>query len=143
MAENSTEYLYLSGLGLMWGRCGDVIGTILGIYFSTNTVLLVFFTSVFFIITVPLFLSLYHKIYLPVIAENKDKEALLEDFEKRYLLSPRESEVFQLIIDGRSNTEIAENLFISENTVKFHTKNILKKTNCSNRTGLILLYKTR
>ncbi|MGN0506183.1 MAG: response regulator transcription factor [Lachnospiraceae bacterium] len=140
MAANSTECLYLAGLGLMWGRCGDVIGTVLGICFSANTVILVLVTSLFFIITVPLFLSLYHKIYLPVITEKEDKETLLEDFEKRYLLSPRESEVFQLIIDGRSNTEIAEALFISENTVKFHMKNILKKTNCSNRTSLIVLF---
>ena len=140
MAANATEYLYLAGRGLMWGRCGDVLGTILGICFGTNIVILVFVTSVFFIITVPLFLSLYHKLYLPVISEKKDKETLLEDFKERYLLSPRESEVFQLIMDGRSNTEIAEALFISENTVKFHMKNILKKTNCSNRTSLIALF---
>ncbi|HHY17990.1 MAG TPA: helix-turn-helix transcriptional regulator, partial [Firmicutes bacterium] len=32
-----------------------------------------------------------------------------------------------------SNSEISSVLYISENTVKFHVKNILKKTGCSNR----------
>lgn len=55
--------------------------------------------------------------------------------------SPREKEVFSLIKEGRSNSEIANDLYISENTVKFHIKNILKKTACSNRTELIALFK--
>ncbi|MDY4840225.1 MAG: helix-turn-helix transcriptional regulator [Lachnospiraceae bacterium] len=46
-------------------------------------------------------------------------------------------EVLNLIIKGASNGEISDELFISENTVKFHVRNILKKTGCSNRTELL------
>jgi DNA-binding NarL/FixJ family response regulator len=49
-------------------------------------------------------------------------------------LSQREVEVLRLIALGRSNPEIAQELFISPNTVAHHVTNILNKTNCSNRT---------
>lgn len=46
---------------------------------------------------------------------------------KEYGLSDREVEVLQLLCKGRSKSYIAENLFISENTVRSHTKNIYQK----------------
>lgn len=78
---------------------------------------------------------------MPNLSEKKSRETLLVEFEQLYHFSPRETEVFRLIIEGSTNTEIAEYLFISENTVKFHMKNILKKTACPNRTSLIKLFK--
>ena len=84
---------------------------------------------------------LYQKMYFPILSEERNEELLLEDFTQEYGLSPREKEVFSLIKEGRSNSEIASDLYISENTVKFHIKNILKKTECVNRTELIILFK--
>ena len=52
------------------------------------------------------------------------------------ILSEREKEVGELAITGKSNQEIAELLFISENTVKFHLKNVFRKTGCANRNDL-------
>jgi DNA-binding NarL/FixJ family response regulator len=49
-------------------------------------------------------------------------------------LSQREHEVLRLIAIGNSNRESAETLCISLNTVASHVKNILTKTNTSNRT---------
>ena len=49
-------------------------------------------------------------------------------------LTHREAEVLRLISRGKSNSEIAEELFISPNTVAHHVTNILNKTNSSNRT---------
>lgn len=56
------------------------------------------------------------------------------------LLSPltvRESEIIELVEKGLTNHEIAESLFVSENTVKTHLKNIFSKTHAINRTDLI------
>jgi DNA-binding NarL/FixJ family response regulator len=50
------------------------------------------------------------------------------------LLTERESEVLQLIVDGYSNDAIAQNLYISAGTVKTHVRSILKKLCASNRT---------
>lgn len=49
-------------------------------------------------------------------------------------LTNRELEVLQAIVDGQTNREIANKLFISEKTVKNHVTNILKKLDLSDRT---------
>ncbi len=48
-------------------------------------------------------------------------------------LSPRETEVLKLVARGATNREIAEALFISENTVKTHLSNIMEKLHLANR----------
>jgi len=48
-------------------------------------------------------------------------------------LTPREKEVLQKISEGLSNKEIGLSLSISENTVKVHVKNILRKLHLQNR----------
>jgi DNA-binding NarL/FixJ family response regulator len=49
-------------------------------------------------------------------------------------LTPREFEVLALLARGRKNAEIADSLFISERTVKFHVGSILGKLTAENRT---------
>jgi len=49
-------------------------------------------------------------------------------------LSPRESEVLELIRQGFTNADIARALFISEATVKVHVRHILEKTGARSRT---------
>src|SRR6201998_1891574 len=49
-------------------------------------------------------------------------------------LTTREIEVLKRIVAGRSNKEIASDLFISEATVKTHVNNLLSKLNVSDRT---------
>jgi NarL family two-component system response regulator LiaR len=53
-------------------------------------------------------------------------------------LTDREAAVLKLIARGLTNQEIAENLFISERTVRFHVSNILGKLHLANRTQAAL-----
>jgi DNA-binding CsgD family transcriptional regulator len=55
-------------------------------------------------------------------------------------LSIREIEVLGLIMQGLTNNEIAEKLFISYETVRSHRKNILEKTGAKNTAALINYY---
>jgi DNA-binding NarL/FixJ family response regulator len=48
-------------------------------------------------------------------------------------LSKRELEVLELLAQGRTTTQIAGDLFVSENTVKTHVRHILGKMEASNR----------
>lgn len=57
----------------------------------------------------------------------KDEGAL------RQVLSEREMEVLELVGQGLKNREIADQLFISENTVRTHLRNILDKLHVQNR----------
>ncbi|WP_431955358.1 LuxR C-terminal-related transcriptional regulator [Nocardia lijiangensis] len=52
-------------------------------------------------------------------------------------LSPREIEVLRLVADGRSNREIAKDLFLSETTVKSHLVHIYAKLGVRSRTSAV------
>ena len=54
-------------------------------------------------------------------------------------LSVREIEVLGLISRGKGNKEIADLLFISENTVKMHVKHILLKLQANDRTQAVVI----
>lgn len=54
-------------------------------------------------------------------------------------LTRREKEVLQLIADGKTNAQIAQELFISPLTVDSHRKNLLTKLDVHNTAGLIRL----
>ena len=53
------------------------------------------------------------------------------------LLSSRETEVLEKLLNGQSNKEIARNLELTENTVKFHLKKIFAKLKVKRRTQAI------
>ena len=57
----------------------------------------------------------------------------------RASLSPREREVVELIAHGRSNKEIATELFISEATVKTHVARVLTKLDLRDRTQVAIV----
>jgi len=55
------------------------------------------------------------------------------------LLTQREIEVLRAVADGNRNRDIAEKLFISEETVKVHIKHIMEKLHASDRTGAVAI----
>ncbi len=57
---------------------------------------------------------------------------------KKWGLTTRECEILYHMSNGCSNAKIAENLFISENTVKFHIKNIYIKLNVKSRMEAVM-----
>jgi DNA-binding CsgD family transcriptional regulator len=56
-------------------------------------------------------------------------------------ISPREHEILILIAAGMSNREIAERLFLSENTVKTHLANLFDKLEAKRRTQAVQIAK--
>jgi DNA-binding CsgD family transcriptional regulator len=70
-------------------------------------------------------------------------EAFIPNEKKRTDLSitPREMEILELIAQGLSNREIAEKLYVSENTVKTHSSRVFDKLGARRRTQAVQLGK--
>lgn len=60
-----------------------------------------------------------------------------DPFLRKQLLTKRELEVLRLISQAMSTKEIAQKLFISDQTVSVHRKNIMRKLGVSNTAGLL------
>ena len=54
-------------------------------------------------------------------------------------LTPREIEVLQEVATGKRNRDIADHLFISEETVKVHVKHIMEKLGARDRTVAVAI----
>ena len=78
-----------------------------------------------------------------VILSDSIKDLLLEKRpaeDPMKLLTDREMDVLRLIATGLSNKQIAAQLFISEETVKVHIRNLLRKLNVHSRVAATILY---
>ena len=78
-----------------------------------------------------------------VILSDSIKDLLIErqsSQEPIYSLTDREMDVLRLIATGLSNKQIAGQLFISEETVKVHIRNLLRKLNVHSRVAATVLY---
>ena len=58
-------------------------------------------------------------------------------FTRKYKLSPTENKVLLRMVQGQTNRQIAEAMFIELTTVKVHVHNILKKTGKTSRNEVI------
>jgi DNA-binding CsgD family transcriptional regulator len=78
---------------------------------------------------------------LSVPAEELKEALSLEEFCRKFEVSPRETDIIREICNGLSNQEISDRLFISLQTVKDHSHRIYTKTNVKSRVQLINLVK--
>jgi DNA-binding CsgD family transcriptional regulator len=69
--------------------------------------------------------------------EEKQQKNIVDTAPVLNPLTDREQDVLRLILGGKTNKAIAAELFISENTVKTHVKNIYSKYNVSSRAEII------
>jgi DNA-binding CsgD family transcriptional regulator len=58
-------------------------------------------------------------------------------------VTPRELEILELIASGLSNKEIADRIYVSENTVKTHSRRLFDKLGARRRTQAVQLGKER
>ena len=57
-----------------------------------------------------------------------------------YDLTSREQQVFSLLMEGKKTNDIAEELEVRKNTIKFHTKRIYKKLGVNSKSELLVRY---
>lgn len=84
-----------------------------------------------------LYMSKGLQLYPKENGESDEDEVFDETFLARYNLTKRELEILALIAEAKSNSQIADHLFISPQTVGAHRKNIMRKLNISTTAGLV------
>ncbi len=67
----------------------------------------------------------------------KERELTVSDLSKKRGLTPREEEVFQLVMRGDSIQRISEELFVSQGTVKAHINHIYRKLGIHSRQEML------
>jgi DNA-binding NarL/FixJ family response regulator len=78
-------------------------------------------------------LALSRRMTSRVISEFAQAPSLAAKFDQLSKLSTRETEILRELATGASNQEIANRLYLSENTVKHHIHSILEKLGVNNR----------
>lgn len=60
------------------------------------------------------------------------------DLHSKSLLTNREREVFELLVQDKTTKDIASQLFVSEKTVRNHISNVMKKLNVKGRSQAVV-----
>lgn len=79
----------------------------------------------------------YNQLVSKALHKKVQKEGIHRGVSRRADLSPREVEILQLICQELTMKEIGEKLFLSEQTIHTHRKNLMKKTKAKNAVGLV------
>jgi LuxR family transcriptional regulator of spore coat protein len=61
-----------------------------------------------------------------------------KDTRAKSILTNREREVFELLVQDKTTKEIAAHLFVSEKTVRNHISNVMKKLNVKGRSQAVV-----
>ena len=133
---------FLSGCGLLFGRLGEALGTLICFFTAGRTAFSAAIAAAVYVGTLFLFFRLYYKLYLPEADREKQEKARFVRFSTQHDLSPREREILTLLLEQATTADIAEQLFVSESTVKFHVHNLLQKTGCKSRKELAERYRS-
>jgi DNA-binding CsgD family transcriptional regulator len=115
-----------------------VLFRIASLYHLYNNVTDDIWIAAFSIIFLIIGIILSRKLFVRTLVVTQQKPTVI-NHEKllRSGLSKREAEILLLMHDGLSNLQIADKLFLSENTVKKHISNIFQKLRVDRRTEAI------
>ena len=102
----------------------------LALSFILKSAPFIFFISV----SVLIYHTFYHFYFSSPIT--KKEKTLKDDFIKNFSITKREQEIIIALLDGKSNKELANALFISEKTIEAHLANIYRKVGVKNRLEL-------
>ena len=79
----------------------------------------------------------YNQLVSKALHKRVQKDGINKGVARRADVSPREIEILQLICQELTMKEIGEKLFLSEQTVHTHRKNLMRKTKAKNAVGLV------
>ena len=105
---------------------------------ALNLVLSFVLHSAPFIFIISISLLVFHVFYHFYFSSpiSKTEKTLKDDFIKDFSITKREQEIILSLLEGKSNKELADSLFVSEKTIESHLANIYRKVGVKNRLEL-------
>lgn len=128
----------------------DFFGLFLSIYTNLSKILSALDETVFYFFMSCVLIILFscysgvmsrvvRAISLRPMAKAVTADEQFQELSNRYSLTEREEEVLRLLLQGRTKRYIAETLYLSEDTIRWHTKNIYRKFGVHNKQELLTL----
>lgn len=114
--------LYLCAIGLMYSRIMEGIFAIFQKHLINNYTLLIIIETIMLCLVLWIYLLYYLK------NNNTSTNDKLKEIVLKYKLTNQEEKVLNLLIQDLTKKEIADELYLSVNTIKIHVTNIYKKT---------------
>ncbi|MCC5910451.1 MAG: LuxR family transcriptional regulator [Clostridiaceae bacterium] len=153
-SENPTQIL---GIGLSMNVLGITIGGLVGknlVYYEGADLKasVIAVIIIFIIITILPILNMQltrllkqHEFLFELlnkkVSQQQEKDVSVLKDEKQ--LTARELEIVELLLKGYTYKGMSENLYVSENTIKYHVKNIYQKLNIRNKMELIRTFSSK
>lgn len=149
-SENPAKVL---GIGLSMNVLGISIGGFIGSnlvyiekgYFTASLIALIIIFAIMTLLPIlhmqlTKLLKGHEFLFQFVNMEDNQQEIAMTDFKIKKQLTDREIEIVDFLLKGYTYKGIAENLYISENTMKYHVKNIYQKLNINSKMELIKIF---
>lgn len=155
--ENDLPHLSSFALGRVLSELGIVIGWIAGIalfsWYPENGRIAVY-VAIGLVALIGFGLAVFGRgkrgegnTYLDLETNVPDpylfRPKVIEDMAEEFSLSPREREIFEMLVAGRSPKRVSEKLFISESTAKTHCYHIYQKIGVHSQQDLLDLFESR
>ena len=122
LSDNKKSIIWASAFGLMYSRIMEGLMVLFEDYLIRHYTLLIVVITICLSLVIVLYFILYFQ-------NNKMSENdAVRQISVKYKLGTQEEKVLNLLIQGLSNQEIAETLYVSVNTIRNHVANIYKKT---------------
>lgn len=122
LVDNKKNMVWVAAFGLMYSRIMEGLMVLFEDKLIEHYTLLVVIITIFLSLVIVLYLLLYFQ------SNKMSENDAVKNIAVKYKLGTQEEKVFNLLIQGMSNQEIADELFVSVNTIRNHIANIYKKT---------------
>ena len=122
ISRNKTNMNWAAAFGLMYSRIMEGLLVLFEDKLLSHYLLLIIVIAIALSIVIVLYFLLYFQ------NTNTNENDKIKEISSKYHLGVQEEKVLNLLIKGLSNQEIAEELYVSINTIRNHIANIYKKT---------------
>ncbi len=122
IVDHKKNMIWLAAFGLMFSRIMEALMVLFEDKLIANYTILIIVITIFLSLVIILYFLLYFK------NTKSDENNVIKELSIKYKLSSQEEKVLGLLLLDKNNQEMADELYLSINTIRNHVASIYKKT---------------